>query len=67
MVPLSEKLARECAPGTLILSYRFMIPLASNEKESFDAASDALLSADVIYDHEEMRIYQVKEASHDEP
>ena len=54
MTSMSQKLAAECQPGTFILSYRFAIPLA------YDDDQPDLLKADIIYDDQEMRIYQSK-------
>lgn len=56
MKPLSQKIAAECRPGTDILSYRFGIPLV-NAKRSESAD---LLNADIVYDHQEMRIYRYR-------
>lgn len=56
MKRLSQKLAEECRPGTFILSYRFKLPL----KETNDAFDETLLDATIVYDKEEMRIYQKK-------
>lgn len=52
MVPISRKLAAECRAGTHILSYRFKLPLYDNE------ATNDLLDADIVYDHEEMVVYR---------
>jgi len=54
MKPLSQKIATECAPGTDVLSYRFALPLAHDEKTA------NLMRAAIVYDHEEMRIYKCK-------
>ena len=51
MVPISRKLAQECAPGTHVLAYRFQLPLACDKDST-------LLKAKVIYDVEEMRVYE---------
>ena len=53
MMPISQKLRSECSSGTHILSYRFAIPLA------FDKQPD-LLKAKIIYDEQEMRIYEAR-------
>jgi hypothetical protein len=77
MKPLSMLLANDCRPGTLVLSYRFRLPLADggdarvrdagkNEKKEENchgtqrrySGDDRLLHAQIIYDHEEMRIYE---------
>jgi hypothetical protein len=53
MRPLSEKMARECAPGTLIFSYRFPLPTA-------ELSSDGqLLHAKLISNDQEMMMYKV--------
>jgi len=72
MKSISQKLARECRPGTHVLAYRFLIPL----DESFDDPkkngnlnkpednnekrddNDDLLAAKLVYDVEEMRVYE---------
>jgi hypothetical protein len=51
MKPLSVKIGAECRPGTHILSYRFPFPL-------FGDGEKGLLRAELIYDEEEMRIYE---------
>jgi hypothetical protein len=56
MRPLSEKIAKECRPGTDILSYRFGLPLANSKHPG----TQSLLRADVVYDQQEMRIYRYK-------
>jgi hypothetical protein len=53
MPHLSRKLARECLPGTHILSYRFKLPLADKSHPDF-------LQADLVYDAEEMRVYHCR-------
>lgn len=56
MRPLSEKIAKECRPGTDVLSYRFGIPLANTKQPG----TESLLRADIVYDQQEMRIYRYK-------
>lgn len=53
MKPLSQKIAKECEPGTDVLSYRFGLPVATKSESTAD-----LLRADVVYDQQEMRIYR---------
>ena len=53
MKSLSEKLALECPSGTHVLSYRFAIPLKHEEQPQ-------LLNAKIVYDQQEMRIYESK-------
>lgn len=60
MRPLSEKLAVECAAGTHILSYRFLLPTQeANRSSGASNGDETLLHAKIVYNHEEMRIYQV--------
>ena len=54
MKPLSAKLARETKAGVHILSYRFPLPLK-------DESDSDLLKAKLVYNEEEMRIYEVIE------
>jgi len=61
MEPLSQKLAHECRPGTMILSYRFQLPLADKKKRK------DLLSAETVYEDQEMRIYNCAEKGEDSP
>jgi hypothetical protein len=55
MVPISQKLAKECAPGTRILSYRFLLPVQNDT-----SVKEGLLNADLVYDKDEMRVYCVR-------
>ena len=55
MKPISMKLSRETRPGDHVLSYRFPIPVRDTESKM----KDDLLQAKLVYDNEEMRIYQV--------
>jgi hypothetical protein len=81
MTSISQKLAKECRPGTFILAYRFPVPLAERSSEMdkhgiieeanagsnmpltkssrYEIPDTKLLAADLIYDAEEMRIYEV--------
>ena len=56
MKRISQKLRTECPPGTHVLSYRFAIPLAYTDQPD-------LLQAKIVYDEQEMRIYQVPKSS----
>ena len=56
MKPLSIKLARETCPGVHVLSYRFPIPIQDGDNPE---ATGDLLSAKLVYDYEEMRVYKV--------
>jgi hypothetical protein len=51
MADISRTLRRQMPPGTYVLAYRFTLPLATVE------APD-LLQATVVYDEEEMRVYE---------
>lgn len=51
MEPISRKLAKECSSGTHVLSYRFKLPLATEE-------DPGLLKASIVYDVDEMRVYE---------
>lgn len=53
MDPISRKLAKECAPGTHVLAYRFRLPLATENDQN-------LLKAEIVYDREEMRVYECR-------
>lgn len=56
MEPLSRKLATECQPGATVLSYRFVLPVLNRLR---NGEGPPLLDAEVIYEKEEMRIYEV--------
>lgn len=56
MTDLSRKLRLECQSGTFVLSYRFRLPTSTIPEGD-------LLHASIIYDEEEMRIYEVGAAS----
>ena len=56
MKPLSQKIATQCKPGTDVLSYRFGLPLA----QGLNVEASGLLSANIVYDNQEMRIYRSK-------
>jgi hypothetical protein len=67
MISLSEELASKCRPGTLIISYRFRLPLVHDpflltkeqrERDSICSQSSILLRAKLIYDEEDMLIYE---------
>ncbi|KAL3907081.1 MAG: hypothetical protein SGILL_009015 [Bacillariaceae sp.] len=66
---LGTKIQTECRPGTEILAYRFGIPLALEPDDEDEAGGESLtlddmeevrLSADLIYERGDMRIYQMK-------
>ena len=67
MVPLSQLLAQhQCQSGTYVLCYRFPLPTMNignrhknkNIQDSKESVDTTLLSAQLIYDQEEMRIYE---------
>jgi hypothetical protein len=71
MVSISQKLARECRDGTHVLAYRFPLPLAGEEDPNDNSSrvdkgrtrsannkDPPLLCAKLIYNEEEMRIYE---------
>ena len=65
MKSVSAKLATECKPGTLVLSYRFHLPIsldstdASEESDSTKEQMPFLVRASLVYDEDEMKIYEV--------
>jgi Histone methylation protein DOT1 len=58
MLQLSQKLNRECRPGTHVLSYRFQLPYVTADRAK-GADDDLLLTAEIVYDEEEMTIYRI--------
>jgi hypothetical protein len=54
MLPISRKLAQECESRTLVLSYRFVLPIVEPGMQDQE-----LLRAALISDDEEMRVYEV--------
>jgi len=75
MGKVAEKIGRECRVGTFVLAYRFRIPLLSGEVvgggklggggDDCDGGvvvgrAKGVLDAKLIYDVEEMRIYQLQ-------
>jgi len=69
MHPISQKLARECRDGTHILSYRFALPMVSSSgkaagectsSQPHQRAENLLLQADLVYDEDEMRIFECR-------
>lgn len=60
MDQISEKVARECKPGTHVLSYRFHLPVTTGSSSHGSLKPESGLSADLVYNHQEMRIYKVK-------
>ena len=69
MPQIAELVQRECQPGCFLMSYRFRVPLmnekknatktTNSDKDSNVQSNESLLDADLIYDEEEMRIYEL--------
>ena len=79
VAPLMPRIAnlieRECQPGCWIMSYRFRVPLAStsgsddevkNKKDQASVEGSGGIHASMIYDEEEMRIYELNRNNHTE-
>mmetsp|Transcript_37135 Transcript_37135/g.80168 ORF Transcript_37135/g.80168 Transcript_37135/m.80168 type:complete len:254 (+) Transcript_37135:315-1076(+) len=74
MPKIADLVQRECHPGCFLMSYRFRVPLLTNAtsdvKKNADtirdqddvakASSSSGIDATVIYDKEDMRIYELK-------
>lgn len=73
MPKIANKIQSECKPGTFVLSYRFLIPIidSSSTKVSVNLGLrncdvnhnkplSGVLNADLVYDEEEMRVYQLR-------
>ena len=63
MPQIAEMVQREChRPGCLLMSYRFRVPLlvhSSVEKNADNKQLVGGVDATLIYDEEEMRIYEL--------
>ena len=64
MPRIANKISTECRLGTCVMSYRFRIPTAgdvgiSNPNSTGDGDSDGKLHAGLVYDEEEMRVWQM--------
>jgi hypothetical protein len=55
LIAISEKVAKECREGTHILSYRFPLPLTTKDDDDDTRETPY---AKLVYDEEEMRIYE---------
>lgn len=55
MADISYKIARECQPSTMVLAYRFPLPVAHETDQ-------LLVKAELIYDEDEMRIYRTQKS-----
>jgi hypothetical protein len=55
LIPISEKIASECREGAHVLSYRFPLPLSTKNGDNDESETPY---AKLVYDDEEMRIYQ---------
>lgn len=78
MPRVAEKIGRECRPGTFVMSYRFRIPLLGDlgvgERKILRHGDGnrveegaSMLDANMIYDVEEMRIYQLRGDDQEQP
>lgn len=63
LIPISEKIARECREGAHVLAYRFPLPLSAKHGEDDDDIETPY--AKLVFDEEEMRIYQCLGAEQD--
>ena len=62
MPAIADKIEKECNPGTFVMAYRFHVPICSSEQVNEKGeVPDGSLEADLIYDEEEMRIYQLRD------
>lgn len=62
MPAIANKIEKECDPGTFVMAYRFHVPICSSEQvHEKGIVPDGSLEADLIYDEEEMRIYQLRD------
>eukprot|EP00985_Skeletonema_marinoi_P025608 scaffold18972_cov144-Skeletonema_marinoi.AAC.7 len=65
MPRISNMIETECRTGCWIMSYRFRVPLASgydvvkNKKDQASVGGSGGIHASLIYDEEEMRIYEL--------
>ncbi len=69
MPKIAEKIKNECQAGTFVMSYRFLIPCSQiNENECeikikrtelHTEEDQGILDASLVYDQDEMRIYQL--------
>jgi len=82
MPMIANKIASECRPGTFVMSYRFHVPLYTRTCSAAQVqvntntdttagasggrAGKGALGADLVYDHEEMRIYELRDDTKDE-
>jgi hypothetical protein len=68
LIPISEKIAKECRAGTHVLAYRFPLPLSTKQHGDGDDGDESETEtpyAKLVYDEEEMRIYQCLGADQD--
>jgi hypothetical protein len=73
MPKIATKIAQECQPGTFVMSYRFHVPLALSNQSLVDqdrseqhsvkvhstTKEKGFLNATLVYDKDEMRIYEL--------
>lgn len=66
VAPLMPRIAnlieKECQPGCWIMSYRFRVPLAKDIDDQAKVLHPAGINASLIYDEEEMRIYELNDS-----
>lgn len=68
MPRIAKMIERDCQPGCFIMSYRFRLPIANVTKDSDEGTKTKKsgLHASLIYDEEEMRIYELHRDKTDE-
>ena len=73
MPRIADLVQRECAPGCVLVSYRFRVPLVAegridgdvNHHAEENSTSSGSVHATLIYDEEEMRIYELTKSNED--
>jgi hypothetical protein len=58
LIPISQKIAKECRAGTHVLAYRFPLPLSTKHADNDDGDESETPYVKLVFDEEEMRIYQ---------
>ena len=62
MPKIAAKIAEECKPGTFVLSYRFHVPISNQDHTAKNVKAQSLdgaMVANLVYDKDEMRIYEL--------
>jgi len=73
MPRIANKISTECKVGTCVMSYRFRIPVVGNacgNDRNFNNSSEeeeGKLHAEMVYDEEEMRVWQVTATDSEPP